>query len=217
MKKIYLFLLGCTIGALAACSHKENQGVIVYHLEYQLPDSLRSYADYLPKEATVYFKGDSAVSIQKSGEESTTVITDKLTGFMQVLLKSPEKSYVIDYSKADQAEERANMPSFTFTPGKGTKKMAGYQARSYIMKDKMSADSSEAWFTHDVVIPPNSLTTVLDTTLGVPLVFSTNQNGIITKTTVKEIRFETVPAGIFTAPKGYERLTPKQLSEMPVQ
>lgn len=204
-------------GFLAACSHKQNEGVIVYHLSYKLPDSLKNYGNYLPAEAKVYFKGDSVVSVQQSGQESTTVITYKPTGFMRVLLKSAEKQYVIDYNKADQDAERANMPSFAFTPKNDSKKMAGYQAKAYTMTDKMSADSSEAWFTHDVVIPPSSLTMALDTALGVPLVFSTNQNGIITKTTVKEIRFEPVPEGVFSTPAGYEHLTPKQLSEMPVE
>lgn len=217
MKKIHLLFLVFAIGALAACSHKKNEGMIVYQLEYQLPDSLRSYGAYLPTEAIIYFKGDSAVNIQKTKEESTTVITYKPTGFMQVLLKSQHKSYVIDYDKKDQAEEMGNMPTFTYTPGKGVKTMAGYQAKSYTMKDKMSLDSTEAWFTHDIVIPPNSLTAVLDTTLGVPLKFSTNQNGIITKATVKEIKFEPVPEGVFTAPAGYEHLTPTQLREMPVE
>lgn len=217
MKKFQLFLLALAIGALAACSHKKNEGVIIYHLSYQLPDSLKSYGNYLPSEAKVYFKGDSVVSIQQSGQESTTVITYRPTGFMRVLLKSAEKQYVIDYNKADQDEERANMPTFTFTPTNGSKKLVGYQAKAYIMKDKMSADSTEAWFTHDIVIPPSSLTMALDTTLGVPLVFSTNQNGIITKTAVKEIRFEPVPEGTFSTPAGYEHLTPKQLSEMPVE
>lgn len=216
MKKVPVFLLLVFICALAACSHKKNEGVIVYKLAYTLPDSLRSYGDYLPTEAVIYFKGDSAVSIQKTENESTTVITYKPTGFMQVLLKSADKSYVIDYDKKDQAEEMAVMPTFSFTPRKGAKTMAGYKAKAYTMMDKMSLDSTEAWFTKDIIIPPNSLTAPLDTALGVPLLFSTNQNGIITRATVKQIKFEPVPNGVFTAPAGYEHLTPTQLREMPV-
>lgn len=209
-------MLALAISIMAACSHKKNEGVIVYKLEYKLPDSLRSYGAYLPTEATIYFKGDSVVNIQKTAEESTTVITYKPTDFMQVLLKSPNKSYVIDFDKKDQTEEMVSMPTFSFTPGKGAKTMAGYQAKSYIMKDKLSLDSTEAWFTKDIAIPTSSLTAPLDTALGVPLMFSTNQNGIITKATVKEIKFEPVPDGIFSAPAGYEHLTPTQLREMPV-
>lgn len=217
MKKIHLFLPALIFTALAACSPKKNEGVIVYHLEYKLPDSLRSYAAYLPTEATIYFKDDSVVNIQKTAEESTTVITYKPTNFMQVLLKSPSKSYVIGYDKKDQAEEMAAMPVFSFIPRKGAKNMAGYQAKAYTMIDKMSLDSTEAWFTKDIKIPPSSLTAPLDTALGVPLMFSTNQNGIITKATVKEIKFEPVPEGLFSAPAGYEHLTPTQLREMPVE
>ncbi len=81
---------------LTACKHQNtNEGFIAYQLEYQLPDSLKQYTAFLPKEAVVYFKGDSTVSLQKSNEESTTVITNRKTGFMRVLLKSPVKQFVI--------------------------------------------------------------------------------------------------------------------------
>lgn len=217
MKKFHLFFLSLSICALAACSNKKKEGVIVYKLEYKLPDSLRSYGDYLPTEATIYFKGDSVVNIQKTEDESTTVITYKPADFMQVLLKSPTKSYVIDYDKKDQDEEMRNLPTFTSIPGKGAKVMAGYQAKQYTLVDKMSLDSTEAWFTKDIAIPSSWLTAPLDTALGVPLMFSTNQNGIVTKATVKEIKLEPVPAGVFTAPAGYEHLTPTQLRELPVE
>ena len=88
---------------LYSCSHKKVvEGYITYNLQYQLPDSLRQYLLYLPKTAKVYFKGDSAVSIQQMNDESTTIITHKPTEFMRVLLASRDRKYVIDYSKADQ-------------------------------------------------------------------------------------------------------------------
>jgi hypothetical protein len=182
-----------------------------------LPDSLKKYAEFLPKQATVYFKDDSTASIQGTTEESTTVITDKKTGFMRVLLKSPFKMYRVDYDKTDQENERALLPVYSFAPTATTKQIAGYNAVKYILKDKLSGDTSEAWFTKDISIIPNSITTALDPKEGVPLVFTTNQHGVIATTTVKQITFDAVPAGVFSTPAGYEVLTPKQLQEMPVE
>ncbi len=203
--------------SLEACKHKSgDEGSIVYQLEYQLPDSLKRYAEYLPKEAIVYFKGDSTVSIQRANEESTTVITDRKTDFMRVLLRSPAKQFVVDYNKTDQAAETGILPPHTITKGKDVKTIAGYKAVKYLFKDKLSDETTEMWFTKAIAIIPNSLTRILDSTLGVPLMFTINQNGMKMKTTVKEIKFEPVPASVFSTPKGYTPLTPQQLREMPV-
>ena len=40
---------------------------------------------------------------------------------------------------------------------------------------------------------------------------------MLIKHIVKQIKFEPVPAGVFSTPAGYEPLTPEQLREMPVE
>lgn len=197
-----------------ACSSKKTEGTINYSVEYLLPDSLKQYAQYLPQQAVVYFKGDSTISIQDAKEESTSVITDTKAGFMRALLKSVTKHYAVDYDKAAQAEELAGMPSYTYTKGNEQKTIAGYNATKYNLKDKLTGEAAEAWFTKDIAIKPSSLTSTLDTALGVPLAFTLKQSGIIVKTTAKQIKFEPVPDGAFSTPKGYEFLTPKQFKEL---
>ncbi len=217
MKKLVLIAFGLLI-LLYSCKQKNtSEGKIIYQIAYELPDSLKRYAEFLPKEATVYFKGDSTISIQRINEESTTVITDRKTNFMRVLLNSPARQFMVDYSKADQAEEIGILPPHTITKQKETSTIAGYKALRYLSKDKLSDEITEMWFTKDVSILPNSLTMMLNTTLGVPLKFTINQNGMKTKTTVKSIQFEAVPPAIFSTPKGYVPLTPQQLRQMPVE
>jgi hypothetical protein len=207
-------IVGVTI--LAACSDKTKEGVMVYSLEYTLPDSLRSYADYLPKQSTVYFKDDSVANIHGSDAESTTMITHQPTGYLLALLKSGIRRYQVVYNKEEQAHELPDMSKYDITKGPATKQIAGYNAQQYVMKDKLSGDTTSAWFTHDITMPPSFATSMFKPELGVPLSFSINQNGMITKTTLTQIRFEPVPAGIFTAPADYKKLTPRQLNEMPV-
>jgi hypothetical protein len=162
----------------------------------------------------VYFKGDSTISIQQSRDEATSVITDAKAGFMRALLKSTDKQYAVDYDKAAQAEELAGVPQYTFTKTNQHKTIAGFDAIRYKLTDKFTNDTSEAWFTRDVAIIPNSLTASMDTTLGVPLSFTTKQSGIVVKTTVKDIKFDAVPDGIFNTPKGYQFLTPQQFRDL---
>lgn len=215
MKKISLIILAA--GALfAGCRNKPAEGKIVYQLNYRLPDSLRSYAAYLPVTATVYFKGDSTVTIQGTEDESTTTIVYKPTDYMLALLKSGAKRLEVRYNRADQQKELPDMFAYEFIKGNSAKSIAGYNALQYIMKNKFTGDTISAWFTRGIKLPPNFLTLPFNPALGVPLSFSTNKNGFITKATVKEILFEPVPPGLFTAPAGYKAITPQQLMEMPV-
>jgi hypothetical protein len=217
IKKSSLYLIIALIG-FSSCSHKKViQGSISYDIEYKLPDSLHKYLFYLPRSAKVFFKGDSAVSIQQMNDESTTVITYKPTDFMRVLLASSAKKYVIDYNKSDQAEESPARLGYSYEASTETRTIAGHKALKYTLTDKVTGESAEAWFTKEIAVIPNSLTTPFDTTKGVPLSFTVNHNGMIIKTTVREIKFEPVPAAIFSTPAGYEPLTPKQLRDMPVE
>ncbi|PTQ99517.1 hypothetical protein C8P68_102341 [Mucilaginibacter yixingensis] len=212
MKKHIFGMLMICAAALASCGKKVPQGKLVYTLSYDLPDNIRQFADHLPKEAVVYFKGDSAVVVQKMGDESTTVITHQPTKFMDVLFKSPKQSYQVNYSKQDQEEDRSHMPIFEAVKGPQTKTMNGVAAQQYTLSDKMTTENQEAWFTTAIKAPQSYLSKMLDPVLGVPLVFSYNQNGMITHVKIKEINTdEDVPAGVFTVPAGYQKLAPKDL------
>lgn len=216
--KRYIFgiLAVCTV--LASCGKKEPQGKLVYTLSYELPAGQEQFAEHLPKEAIVYFKGDSVAVIEGNGDESTTVVTYAPSNFMQALLKSSRKKYAINYSKQDQDEERSHMPLYEATKGTQTKKLAGIDAQQYTLADKMTTESHEAWFATTVKVPKNYLSLMFDPALGTPLVFSSNQNGMVTHTTIKSINLDNeVPAGVFTAPADYIRLTPKAFQEMPVE
>jgi hypothetical protein len=217
IKKAFFYSL-ISLALFSSCKRKAViQGSISYDIEYQLPDSLHKYLLYLPKSAKVYFKGDSTVSIQQMNDESTTVITYKPADFMRVLLASSAKKYMIDYNKAAQIEESPARLGYAYTAGTETRTIAGHKALKYTLTDKVTGENAEAWFTRDVSVIPNSLTMPFDTTKGVPLAFTTSHNGMIIKTTVKDIKFEPVPAAIFSTPAGYEHLTPTQLREMPVE
>jgi hypothetical protein len=216
MKKTLLYF-SIALVLLSSCSNKKvKQGTITYGIEYQLPDSLNKYLAYLPKSALVYFKGDSAVSIQQLNDESTTVITYKPTDFMRVLLRSADKKYVIDYNKAEQANESQARLGYNYVPTRETKIIAGHKTIKYALTDKATGLTSEAWFTKEISVIPNSMTMAFDTSRGVPLAFTTNHNGMTITTTAKDIKFEPVPASAFSTPTGYEPLTPKQLRDMPV-
>jgi len=193
-----------------------KQGKIIYDISYQLPDSLSRYAAYLPKQAVVYFKGDSTVTVQQQGDEATTVISYQPTSFLRVLLHSSAASYQIDYPKSEQSQLLPAPLGYHYTSKKDSATIAGYRALKFEIEDKGTGLTSEIWYSKKLHIPGNYLTMPFDTTYGVPVEFTTKQNEIPVKTTLKEIKLEQVPDGVFSTPAGYRKLTPQQFKDMPV-
>jgi len=216
MKKAILPAL-FLVAILAACSDKKAEGIITYNLTYILPDSLRNYGSYLPTSATVYFKGDSVATVQGSDEESTTMITHRPSGYMEALLKSGIRKFAVEYAKSEQAAELPDLSIYDITKATGQKTIAGFKADRYTRKDKFTGDTTSLWFTQELKVPANFLTMAFKPELGMPVVFSTNQNGFITRVELKEVKYQPVPAGIFSTPPGYQKLTPQQLRDMPVE
>ncbi len=194
-----------------------KQGKIIYTITYQLPDSLSRYASYLPKQAVVYFKGDSTVTIQQQGDEATTVIRYQPTSFLRVLLHSSAASYQIDYAKADQTQLLPAPLGYEYSSTKDSATIAGYKAYKYQIEDKGTGLTSDIWYCKKIAIPGSYLTMPFDTTYGVPIEFTTKQNEIPVKTSLKEIILGPVPDGVFSTPPGYRPLTPQQFKDMPVE
>ena len=202
---------------LTACSNKPiKQGKITYAISYQLPDSLSRYAAYLPTQAIVYFKGDSTVTIQQQGDEATTVITYQPTSFLRVLLHSAAANYEVDYAKSEQSTLLPAPLGYNYTAKSDSLSIAGYHASKYQIEDKGTGLQSEIWYSKKLALPVNYLTMPFDTTYGVAVKFTTKQNEIPVTTTLKEIKFEAVPDGVFSTPAGYHKLTPQQFKDMPV-
>lgn len=202
---------------LTACTNKPiKQGKITYAISYQLPDSLSRYAAYLPTQAMVYFKGDSTVTIQQQGDEATTVISYQPTSFLRVLLHSAAASYQVDYARSEQSTLLPAPLGYHYMPKKDSASIAGYRASKYEIEDKGTGLISEIWYSKKLTLPVNYLTMPFDTTYGVAVKFTTKQNEIPVTTTLKEIKFEAVPDGVFATPPGYSKITPQQFKDMPV-
>ncbi len=216
MKKLILcacFTLLCTI---ALAQTKVKEGTITYTAEYTMPTGMEGMASSLPKELTVYFKGDSAVSMQKMGMANINMITNKKTDYMRLLLDIPvaNKKFSVKFTPADQEVMSDKFPDYAGTAGTETKTIGAYKTQKYTLKDKKTGTDTEGWFTKDIEIAPNSFTMLYDQSYGVPVQFTSQQNGVSMKLTIKEIKEGQVPVGVFAAGKDYEEITFQQLQAM---
>ncbi|MFA6944602.1 MAG: hypothetical protein WC220_01760 [Pedobacter sp.] len=217
MNKIILnlALLLIVTGAFAQ-TNKIAEGTIIYTVEWKLPEQMQTMASNFPTELKVYFKGDSSSLKTESAMYSSTNIMNVAKEYERLLLNIPMmgKKFSVIFSPADQEKISANMPELSLKAGTETKTVAGYKALKHEVNEKKSNQNSEAWFTEDIEVTPNSLTRFYDKSYGFPVEFTSYMNGLSVKAMVKEIKAGPVPAGSFSATKDFEEITLDQLMQM---
>lgn len=217
MKKIILNIALLLIGTCVfAQGNKIAEGTITYTVEWKLPEQMQAMASSFPTEIKVYFKGDSSSLKTESAMYSSTNILNFSKEYERLLLNIPMmgKKFSVIFSPADQEKIAANMPELVVKAGTETKMLAGYNVQKHEVNEKKSNSNSEAWFTKDVEITPNSLSRFFGKEYGFPVEFTSYMNGLSVKAKVKEIASGPVPAGSFSASKDYEEITLDQLMQM---
>lgn len=216
MKKIILSAAFAFLSTFGFAQKKITEGSIVYAVEYDLPANMQQMKAMLPTEVTVYFKGDSTSTLNKTPMSTANFILNPKTEFQRLLLEIPmmNKKYSVRFTPDDVETMAESFPELTFTEGSETKTIASYTGKKYTVKTKDSDKSTEAVFTKDIEIPANSFTQFFDKSYGFPLEFTTYQQGMSIKAIVKEVKEMKVPAGSFSAGKDYEEITATQLQGM---
>lgn len=215
MKKIILSAALAVLSTIGFAQKKIAEGSIVYSVEYDLPANMQQMKAMLPTEVTVYFKGDSTSTLNKTPMSTANFILNPKTEFQRLLLEIPmmNKKYSVRFTPADVETMAESFPELTFTESSETKTIASFNGKKYTVKDN-AGKSSEAVFTKDIEIPANSFTQFFDTSYGFPLAFTTYQQGMSVKAVVKEVKEMKVPAGSFSGGKEYEEITIAQLQAL---
>ena len=219
MKKLIFIAAMLLIGAdsFAQTGKKLSEGILIYTVEWKLPEQMAAMSSNFPTELKVYFKGDSSSLKTESPMYSSTNITNINKEYERLLLDIPmmNKKFSVIFSPADQDKMAANLPDLVLTAGTETKTVAGYNATKYDVIEKKSNQNSTAWFTKDIdVTTQNPLTRFYNKSYGFPVEFISYMNGLSVKATLKEIKAEAIPTGSFSASKDYEEITLDQLMQM---
>lgn len=216
MKSIIMTASLALLTTIGFAQKKIAEGQITYQVQYELPANMQAMKAMFPSEVTVYFKGDSSSLQNKTPMASTNFIMNPKTEFQRLLLDIPmmNKKLSVRFTPDDQETMKEKFPELTFAESTESKTIASYNAKKYTVTQKKDGTNSEAFFTKDIEIPANSFTQYFDKSYGFPLEFTTYQQGMTLKATVKEIKETKVPAGVFSANKDYEEITFAELQGM---
>ncbi len=216
MKKYILGALLLVSASVGYAQKKINEGIIVYTLSWNIPEEAQAMAANLPTELSVYFKGDSSSMKIESQFFSTQSILNSSKEYERLLLDIPMmgKKYSVIFTPADQEKLADKMPQMTLKATGSTKEIIGYKAVKFDVSEAKTNTTFEAWFTKDIDLVANPLSRFYEKSYGVPLEFTSFQNGVSLKANVKEIKQTNVPAGTFSASKDYEEMSLDQLMQL---
>jgi Domain of unknown function (DUF4412) len=207
--KIFKLALGLsfTLTAFAANAQKNyTEGVIIYTMSSPAGST----------ESKVLFRGDSTANINQYGPALVTIITTTKRNYFVALADVPiasiKKAAVLTPDEIDQESEK--IPKLTFTPTTDAKQINGYNCKKFTAKDAKSATDIEVWVTNDISAPSNIVTGAFATAGGFPVQVTTTTQGQKTDITLKSITDQKIPAGSFSIPKDFDRITYDEMMAM---
>ncbi len=160
-------------------------------------------------ETKVYFTADSSAVVTNQGPATIKVINDSKNTFMALLADVPlvsiKKAAVL--SPAELAQAIAETPKFTFTPTKETKQINGFNCKNVIAKEAKTGSNMDVWITSDFSMPLNTITKPFAAAGGVPIQFTTVQQGQTVNVELKSVSAVKAPAGTFGIPAGFEKIS----------
>ena len=207
--KIKQFILGIVLAlsciAISASAQKTyTEGTATYALATPIGEL----------DAKLIFNADSNAFITQQGPANIKAVSNT-TGTYGVILVDVslidlKKAAVLTPAELKHAEEQA--PKYTFTATTDTKLINGFNSKKVIAKDAKSGSSIEIWVTDDIKAPANNLSKLFVGAGGYPVQFKTTQNGQSIDATLKSITQEKLPAGSFSIPAGYEKISLSELT-----
>ena len=216
MKKILTLAIVLVSLVNANAQQKITEGVVVYTLSWNVPEQAQAMAASLPTEIQVYFKGDSSSMKIESQFFSMQSILNTKKEYERLLLDIPmiSKKYSVVFTPADQEVEADKYPQMSLKPSTESKVLNGFKASKFEVYEGKTNTKFNVWFTKEVDITANPLSRFYEPSYGFPLEFTSFQNGMSVRASVKEIQKTSVPAGVFSASKDYEEFSYAELEQM---
>jgi len=167
-------------------------------------------------EAKNYFRTDSSAVAFTAGPANIKVLTNSKGNYMAVLVDvavaSIKKAAIA--TPAEIEEELAKMPHLTFAPSTETKVINGFNCKKVVATDTKANKNYDIWVTNDISLPETTASKYYAKAGGFPIQYVTFQNGQSSEVTVKSVVEQKVPAGTFSIPKDFDKITMDDLKSM---
>jgi len=167
-------------------------------------------------DAKSYFSADSSAVMFNAGPAAVKVLRDNKGSFMAYLVDIPvmSKKVAAVAAPADIEQEMSKLPVLTFAPTTETKIINGFNCKKVVATDAKAGKTYDWWVTNDISLPKTSLDKYYEKAGGVPVQYSSVQNGQVSEISLKGVTEGKVPAGTFGIAKDYDRITMEEFNAM---
>lgn len=206
----YLFLL--TIAPIIESYGQGNfEGKIVYTISYSnLPPEMKSYESMLPKDMTIYIKGNKSRMEQSQMMGKNIVVSDmdEKIGFIEMEVSS--QKFRLNMSTEDFDEDQESIPS-NIEYFNDSKNILGYDCKKATMKNDKGDISMTVYFTEKI---KNQAQKEFMGLKGFPLQYKMAQQSMTVEMMASEISEQTVPNSLFDKSDGYKDISESDLQNM---
>ena len=165
---------------------------------------------------TQYFRPDSNAQSFEAGPAKIRLLTDANYKSFAILVDvsafNVKKAAIYTPDEIDQVV--ASLPSFTFAPTTETKQISGFNCKKVIATDTKTQKTYDVWVTNDVSIPTTSIAKYYAAAGGVPIQYTAFQQGQSTVVTITAITDAKAPAGTFSIPADFDKISKDDLEAM---
>jgi hypothetical protein len=214
MKKLFIACL--SVAALTTMSFVSKspvfEGKIVYSISYEdLPEEYASYMSMLPKESTMYVKGEKFRLEQSAGMGTTVTIIDNKakTGYICMDMMGNKMAFKMDAKTFENNTADENKPEVKYTDE--TKTIAGYTCKKAEIMSKDAEEPMVIWFTDELPAFNNKDFKYIN---GFPMEYQVKNGGITMLMTVTTVSKEKVSDSYFKVPEGYTEKTMQDMESM---
>lgn len=163
-----------------------------------------------------YFSPDSAAMTFQAGPANIKVLTNAARTYMCVVVDVPsfsvKKAAIYTPDEIDQAKNA--LPKFTFAPTTETKQISGFNCKKVVATDPKDNKTYEVWVTNDITLPPSALSDLYSGAGGVPIQYTSFNQGQSASVTVTGITDEKAPAGTFGFSADFDKISLDDLKAM---
>ncbi len=207
--KLLSIVFAITLSAattIAIAQKTYTQGVVTYSTNMRGQDV----------EVKDYFTRDSIAAMFTAGPATIKILSDaKHTSFallMDVPVASIKKAAIA--TPDEVSEMMAALPKLTFAPGTGTKQISGFNCKKVVVTDAKDNKNYDVWITNDIEAPPAAIPLYYQAIGGFPVQYTAFSQGQVTDVTVSGVSEDAAPAGTFSIPDDFDKITMSDLRTM---
>ena len=167
----------------------------------------------MPKEMTLYFKGDKSRSEMMMMGTTMISISDKKADETITYMDIMGKKTAIRTTAEDAEKEKAALGEYEVKITDESKIIAGYNCKKAIVHMKKDDQTMDVWFTDELEVA-NSTKYTWKGIDGFMMEFFITQGKMQMKFTCTQVKKESVSDDMFKAPEGYTVMTPEELKKM---